>query len=389
MRGMSLKHLFGTILKVTDRDDGTVLVEGTAQAEERDSDKELIRAAGMRKALPGYMKFGNVREMHQAIAAGKAIACSVDDSGVTHLTAHVVDAGSVAKVKAGVLTGFSIGGTVLKRNDLDKSIIEELELNEISLVDRPCLPTATFQLCKIEKPAAEPVVKRRLSEELRKGLFTVGWLAEVLSTLDCLAEDSEWEALYEGDGSEIPARLKAAVAELGAILRDMAAEETAELSEGDVVVMAAKPGTLKKAEQFAALLKRFTVKPENQLEKFKNYFGDLLAKAPVAAVADEALVKRATDAEASAAATLVKLQAVQKEAADATAAMSQAGELLEKMTASHAELQVKLATKGVLQVVPVAKAADVPPVATTTETAATDPVSAVKKVHASGGTRRL
>lgn len=449
---MSLKHLYGKIQKVTEQSDGTVLVEGIAQAEERDSVKELIRASAMRKAVPEFMKFANIREMHQPIAAGKAISCTVDDAGVTHLTALVIDAGSVAKVKAGVLQGFSIGGTVLKRDAADKSIIDELDLTEISLVDRPCLPTAVFGLCKIEKPTGgegissgripettEPqasggghavlppkVTKAPLSVELRKSLFSVGWLAETLQTLDCLTDSAGWEAAYEGDSSEIPARLKAAVALLADILRDMAAEEAAELT-GDQIAAAAQPGTLKKTEKLAGLLKSLSLAakgvapeapklPAEELQKFTTYWNDLLAKAAPAKVIeakpDEALAKRASDAETAlakaktdASEALAKVATLTTEKAEALDAMTRVAESLKVVDADRAELaknlaaaNVELTRKGVLRVVPIDKSQDgvtptasqdgVTPTAepeTTTEQAPANPVDAMKKVHSGGG----
>lgn len=414
---MSLSHLYGKIEKVTEQSDGTVLVEGIAQAEERDSVGELIRASAMRKAIPKFMEYANVREMHQPIAAGKAIKCFVDDAGVTHLTALVVDAGSIAKVKAGVLQAFSIGGTVLNREPADKSIIDELDVSEISLVDRPCLPKAKFLLCKIDKPAAEvppvaapvvPVVK--LTAELRKSLFSVGWLAETLSTLDCLAQDAGWEAAYQGKSSDIPARLKAAVGVLADILRDMAAEETAELS-GDQIAAAAKPGALQKAEKLAALLRAMCIAakgtpaapalPAEEIAKFKTYWDELLAKAAPAKLieaapfVDETLAKRANDAEtalvkAKTAETeaLAKVAALEKEKADSDEAMTKADGAIKALVAEREALRVELTRKGVLRVVPIDKTQDGGNAAEpekTDEPAAANPVDAMKKVHSGGG----
>lgn len=413
---MSLSHLFGKIEKVTEQSDGTVLVEGVAQAEERDSVGEMIRASAMRKALPKFMEFANVREMHQPIAAGKAVKCFVDDAGVTHLTALVIDAGSVAKVKAGVLSAFSIGGTVLGREKTDKSIIDELDLSEISLVDRPCLPQAKFLLCKIEQPAAtvaeappaEPIVKAALTAELRKSLFSVGWLAEVLSTLDCLASDAKWEEMYEGGTSDIPARLKAAVAVLAEILRDMAAEETAELT-GDQIAAAAQPGSLKKTERLAGLLKALSLAAKGSpsaREQADAMFAKAMAllKPPeVAPVIDEALTKRASDAETAlakaktdASDALAKVASLTTEKSEALDAMTKVAETL-KSTAEDRDTLAKnlaaanaeLARKGVLRLVPIEKGQEgVKPAAepeATTQQASANPVDVMKKVHSGGG----
>jgi phage head maturation protease len=110
--------------KVEENDDGTVRVFGIASTESKDHDGEVIKASAVKAALPDWLVFGNIREMHQPIAAGTAIEASVDDDGVTHLGALIVDPSTVKKVKAGVLKGFSLGGKVTKRNAKDKSIIE-------------------------------------------------------------------------------------------------------------------------------------------------------------------------------------------------------------------------------------------------------------------------
>ncbi|MFA3009500.1 hypothetical protein KWF38_19490, partial [Acinetobacter pittii] len=109
---MKLKKLFGAIQKIQDQDDGTIIVEGVASTEDEDSDKEIVKADAMRSAIPDYMKFGAVREMHQPLAAGTALEINVDDNNVTTLKAHIVDSEAIKKVKTGVYKGFSIGGSV-------------------------------------------------------------------------------------------------------------------------------------------------------------------------------------------------------------------------------------------------------------------------------------
>jgi HK97 family phage prohead protease len=80
-----------------------------------------------------------------------------------------------------------------------------------------------------------PTVTRDL-KVTKKGLYSVSSLASLLSELGWLQDTVAWEAEYEGDGSEIPARLLEAMQNLGHILVDMTIEEVAELLgiEGDV-----------------------------------------------------------------------------------------------------------------------------------------------------------
>ena len=150
-----MAKLYAEIAKMEAQDDGTVKVWGYASSEAVDSDGEIIVAEAMKAAIPDYMKFGAVREMHGSNAAGTAIEINVEDDGRTFFGAHIVDPVAVTKVKTGVYKGFSIGGSVTARDELNKSQITGLKLTEISLVDRPANPDAVFTCFKADKPKDE------------------------------------------------------------------------------------------------------------------------------------------------------------------------------------------------------------------------------------------
>ena len=150
-----MTKLYAEIAKMEAQDDGTVKVWGYASSEAVDSDGEVIAAEAMKAAIPDYMKFGAVREMHGSNAAGTAIEINVEDDGRTFFGAHIVDPVAVTKVKTGVYKGFSIGGSVTARDELNKSQITGLKLTEISLVDRPANPDAVFTCYKADKPKAD------------------------------------------------------------------------------------------------------------------------------------------------------------------------------------------------------------------------------------------
>nr|WP_101138578.1 HK97 family phage prohead protease [Neisseria meningitidis] len=150
-----MTKLYAEIAKMEAQDDGTVKVWGYASSEAVDSDGEVIAAEAMKAAIPDYMKFGAVREMHGSNAAGTAIEINVEDDGRTFFGAHIVDPIAVTKVKTGVYKGFSIGGSVTARDELNKSQITGLKLTEISLVDRPANPDAVFTCFKADKPKAD------------------------------------------------------------------------------------------------------------------------------------------------------------------------------------------------------------------------------------------
>lgn len=232
-------QLFVPFSKSEKQDDGTLKVYGIASTEAADSDGEIVKADAMRAALPDYMTFGAVREMHQPIAAGTAISAEVNAQGVTEFAALVVDPVTVKKVETGVLKGFSIGGRVTKRNGTSKHIIEGLKLTEISLVDRPANPEAAITLVKFGKDGATIDG----GATLKKGMYDVARLADVVSSVSYLAQGAKNEAMYEGDGSKMGERLHAACAELVGCLKEMVDEETAELlglTATDNATMAAK-----------------------------------------------------------------------------------------------------------------------------------------------------
>ena len=124
--------------------DGSIIVQGYASTPTKDLDGEVISLDAVKKALPGYMEWRNIRQMHQPIAVGTAKEAHVDDNGL-FLRARIVEPGAVNLVDQGVLQGYSIGGRKLaKKGD----VITDLELIEISLVDRPCNPDCRFNVTK-------------------------------------------------------------------------------------------------------------------------------------------------------------------------------------------------------------------------------------------------
>lgn len=156
---MSMKRLYAEIAKTEAQEDGTIKVYGYASSGAEDSDGETITSDAMKAALPDYMKFGAVREMHDATkAAGTAIEAEVQEDGRTWFGAHVVDPIAVKKVGAGVYKGFSIGGKITGRDDLNKKLIKGIKLVEVSLVDRPANPEAVFTMYKAETDEAKSEV---------------------------------------------------------------------------------------------------------------------------------------------------------------------------------------------------------------------------------------
>lgn len=203
-----MAKLYAEIAKMEAQDDGTVKVWGYASSEAVDSDGEVIAAQAMKAAIPDYMKFGAVREMHGSNAAGTAIEINVEDDGRTFFGAHIVDPVAVTKVKTGVYKGFSIGGSVTARDELNKSQITGLKLTEISLVDRPANPDAVFTCFKADKPKDGEEVADKDDELTDKADETP---ADDTEKADDKKDDAEKSASVELSESEI-AILKAVLA---------------------------------------------------------------------------------------------------------------------------------------------------------------------------------
>src|SRR5690349_11373522 len=124
------------------------MVWGYASTEAEDDQGETVSREALAAALEDYMRFANIREMHQPSAVGVATEAAVDDKGL-YLGARIVDDDAWQKVAAGVYKGFSIGGRVTARDAADRRLITGLRLTEISVVDRPANPEAVFDCWKL------------------------------------------------------------------------------------------------------------------------------------------------------------------------------------------------------------------------------------------------
>jgi len=142
------------------------LVYGYATTEALDSQGERVSKEAVEGALADYMKFANIREMHQPSAVGVAKEANLDEKGL-FLCAKVVDDQAWKKVEEGVYKGFSLGGKkVVKVGDT----VTRMCLTEISLVDRPANPEALITLFKLDEsvPSAWEREKAALLSEIER-----------------------------------------------------------------------------------------------------------------------------------------------------------------------------------------------------------------------------
>jgi hypothetical protein len=154
-------NLFIPITKI---DAAHRLVYGVVTAETPDISGEVCDYASTK---PLYQKWsqkfadatdgrsvGNLRAMHANVAAGKLVEIAFNDEAKRiEICGKVVDDDEWQKVEEGVYTGFSQGGRYLKRwPDPDEPSLMRYtaEPLEVSLVDHPCLPEATFAVIKAD-----------------------------------------------------------------------------------------------------------------------------------------------------------------------------------------------------------------------------------------------
>ena len=193
--------LFLPFSKVETEADGSVVFEAIATSEALDTQNEIVQYEASVKAFGEWTEafikatdgqsLGNIRAMHQPIAAGKAIAWSADDRRrQISLTGKVVDADSARKVRERVYTGLSIaapGPSVTRvTRDLDGrkvGVITDYRLAEVSLVDKPANPEAIVTM-----------VKRDLSKPQGAGHY-----GPYGATFDeCVSRISSWSENPEG-----------------------------------------------------------------------------------------------------------------------------------------------------------------------------------------------
>lgn len=103
----------------------------------------------------GGLSKGNVRVMHGLSVAGKLTEIEFDDADrAIDVCAKIVDDAEWNKVTEGCYTGFSVGGSYGKRwtDKLGEDKVKKFTAvpNEVSLVDNPCVPSATFSLVKAD-----------------------------------------------------------------------------------------------------------------------------------------------------------------------------------------------------------------------------------------------
>jgi hypothetical protein len=191
-------NLFLPLSKVERQPDGSVTVSGYASTPALDLDNEIVALAAVKKALPGYWEWRNIREMHQPSAVGVGKEANVDDRGL-FLTAKITDPTAAQKCIDEVYKGFSIGGKKLAKNG---NTITEIELVEISIVDRPANPECRIEVAKKFKER-RPEAGGYLVKAISGRTPTAKALSKMAQAVELLAKDGPPAAR---DGFSLPAK---------------------------------------------------------------------------------------------------------------------------------------------------------------------------------------
>ena len=200
-------------IPITKIDVAKRLVYGTLSEEIADKTGEILDYESAKPAFSEWSQqfhtasrgksMGNVRAMHGNVAAGKFTTIDFDDANkrITGV-AKIVDEEEWQKVLEGVYTGFSIGGGYARRwRDAENPALMRYTpvLTEVSLVDNPAVPTATFEVIKldgsIECKKFNNLVKETEIHTDDNPRHSAALLTELAWLTECIKAESEEEKL--------------------------------------------------------------------------------------------------------------------------------------------------------------------------------------------------
>lgn len=254
---MHLLRLFGTIER---RDDEQRTIEGYCYRNADAGDGWVVPRDVMERMTAEYMKFANVREMHQPSAVGKAVDLIWDAHGCL-MRAKIIDDQAWAKVAEGVYSGFSVGvkPSRLTRSAGKKTLVDG-SWYETSLVDRPADADATFVTLARIDDATEFEVEIDDSDEFAqvvRGVFADTMAKREKSTLRYAAMDCLSSVLYDiqsSDSSSKESEVRTACSEFAAYIAPIISRSELEAeSLGDVVARIASDAAAAKDEAMEVL----------------------------------------------------------------------------------------------------------------------------------------
>lgn len=204
------RHIHGVFTAETPDKSGEVCDYATAKGAFEAWSQEIS------KVSKGKSK-GNVRKMHGKEAVGKVIEIAFDDVNKVISGCVEVNEQTVQEAEKGILNGFSIGGSYVKKwaCPVHKGMTRFTPaIAELSVVDNPCVPNAVFDAIKdaefavvgadgaevMRKFAPKPPEQKEL--ELSPAEKAVKDVEAALQKVDPEAEEKESEGEEEAEAKE-------------------------------------------------------------------------------------------------------------------------------------------------------------------------------------------
>lgn len=218
---MKTDKSFQINIPISKIDEEQRIVTGIATTEAFDSQGDIVDYEASKKAFGEWR--GNIREMHDPIAIGKAIDVQFDDENKQVVVSAKISESadgenSWIKVKEGILAGFSIGGRALevaketiKSGNIEQTAtrIKDYVLSELSLVDNPANPQAMLMMVKsfdgkLQRVEAEVEPNNKLPDswwmdkfmplkEIKKSVYDAQTAISVAVELAYLIMSESWE----------------------------------------------------------------------------------------------------------------------------------------------------------------------------------------------------
>lgn len=199
-------------LEFSRKDADTRIVEGYAFVNEKIEGERVTWArTAIEAATPEYLKWGNVREMHQPSAVGVVTEATWDDKGL-FVRAEIVDDACWTKIEKGVYKGFSMR---IRPLSMRGYTVTKTKISEISVVDQPKEGTdCVFAVARGE--GVEDCEVEFEEEEIQRGAFATQVIAREKSTLRYMAMEVLGSVLWDiqnGSDTDKEALARAACAE--------------------------------------------------------------------------------------------------------------------------------------------------------------------------------
>lgn len=205
---MDLTYAYALDITKSERDEnGDLIVYGKATGPDLDLDGDRCDPAWLKQAMPRWMEWGNLREMHQPVLAGIGLELT-NDGDDWYVKSKVIDDKVAKKIEEGGYKGQSIGikSGIREKREGQNWIIGG-EVIEVSYVDRPCNPTAKLAIAKMAGGEWEP-------QEAEETAAEPDPITKGIAYIKGAYGDEDWDKILRGVKSVNDIRREAGLPEL-------------------------------------------------------------------------------------------------------------------------------------------------------------------------------